>query len=117
VNNRNAALNRSVAQFACNSKNVLEALFRVQAIFDPGYPTAVREPKHMPAQVRAQYEKPVVLSLERVTVRQILDEIVRRHGEMGWLAEYADPSGSPTGLKLTLLGFSGWQVAAPSRSR
>jgi len=52
-----------------------------------------------------------------VTVRQLMNELAREHGEMSWIAEYSDDGGSYRGVTLYFRGFDGWVVTMPARIR
>jgi hypothetical protein len=116
-NNRAVALSRVISRVEISRANLIELLVDVQRLFDETYGRRPQSPKHMPARVRPSIERPVSLSMTNVSVRAILNEIMRQHGRMSWLAEYADPAGGHRGLKLSFVGFDNWTVSATARTR
>ena len=114
-NNRDVALNRVVPAFSTSRSQVMDLLFDVQRIFDAAYPKQSRPPQHAPARLRTVLQKPISITMANVSVRSILNEIVRLHGAMSWVADYQDPAGSTKGLRLSFVGFDNWSVSAPAR--
>jgi len=106
------ALNRRVAAFDLTVKSVPEALQDVHRIFDPKFVLrALAHPGHEPERLRPLIERPMEIRRSGATVRDILNEIVRQHGAMSWMVEYADAGGSYRGMRLSFLGFDGWVVS------
>jgi hypothetical protein len=109
VDEKRAALDRRVQQFHFDASDVQEALLAVHRVFDPDYRGPTRR-RQRPAHVRPFFEKPLRISLQAVSVRAILDEMVRQHGAMSWHAEYVNASGAYAGMKLSFVGFDNWST-------
>ena len=117
-NNTGVALNRRIAHFEANPTDVHAALMDVHRVFQPQYPSRpTQAPQRMPERLRHLFERPLTIALDNTTVRGILDEMVRQHGATSWLAEYSDVTGSYKGLRLSFIGFDGWQVSAAADTR
>jgi hypothetical protein len=116
-NNRAVALNRVIARFQSSGTNVMEVLFDVHRLFNKSYASRPYQAKHMPERVRAFVNRPIAVSMTNVTVRSILNEIARQHGQMSWVAEYADAKGEYPGLKLSFVGFDSWTVSATANGQ
>jgi hypothetical protein len=111
VNNASVALNRVIPRFALDVKNVTDALNSVVRVVNPRQPLSRSIPRPRPELVRPYLERSIAVSLENRTVRGILNEIARKHGAMAWMAEYSNPDGSSSGLRIKFIGFDNWTVA------
>ena len=110
------ALNRPVDRLEASLANVDEALAAVHRLLDPSY-TFRGSQASPPDRLKAFLDKPMTLALQHVTVRDVLDEIVRQNGDASWEATYADATGAYPRLTLDLVGFDGWSVGMPAHIR
>lgn len=118
INNRAVALGKRLAHFEARPASVLEALVAIHQSLDAQYPRhPLASPQRMPDRVRPLYFKSLTISLDNATVRDCLDEIIRQHGSLSWLAEYSDFGGGYAGLRLLMAGFDGWSVATHAEQR
>lgn len=112
------ALNRRVPVFSGQFGSVAEALAAVHRIFDPSYrQRRPIGPTHEPDRLRSLIERPLQIKLANVTVREILDELVRQHGAMIWRVEYRTSSGLYNGAAFSFIGFDGWSVVMEAEKR
>ena len=117
--NARVALSRRLDRTQISAAEVTDILVAVHRVFDTSYPNRSR-PSARPARVRGFIERPIVLLAPAgTTVRTVLNDVVRQHGAMSWVAEYRDRPGTYGGLELSFYGFDNWStvtIAKPPRA-
>src|SRR5206468_12316419 len=82
-------LDTRIAQFDLKDRSLLEAQHSIYRLFDPKFRGAPM-PRSMAAKLslRPGALDPVSVSLRDVSVREILNAVVRQHGGIGWVVSY-----------------------------
>jgi hypothetical protein len=123
---RNLPLDKPVDRFSRSFANVQAALTGVREIFQTPLGAGVGMAMGLsgsssgfgtPERVNESRERPISVDLTNVTVRQILDAIVRRHGDISWTVEYVDANGTYPQFQLHFTGFDGWSSGTTVRIR
>jgi hypothetical protein len=114
-------LDRRVPKFAGRFENLQLAMRAVSALIsgaaDPSVVPAFGNfpPAAWSDEVKALVTRPVEIDLTDVTIRQILDEVARKHGAMSWAVIHRGSIDGPQGLQLVFLGFEQWSVNTTTR--
>ena len=115
-------LDTRVPQFALSETGVWDVLFAVHRVFDPAFKGHVPASRVNPSiteerqrRREAELARPISMTLSDVTVRHVLNEVVRTHGDIYWRVQYVGSPASSSNLLINLNGFDGWQAVAGAR--
>lgn len=121
VNNGKLPFDRRIDTFTQQFDDVRSAMYGVLALVDPrraamGVPTIVGS-SAIPDR-NAQYtNRPIAVDLKGATIREILDAIILKHGDMWWSATYTDANGTYPQVMLEFVGFDGWTFGSSAAIR
>lgn len=122
-------LNQRVDRFEQHFDNVRDALYAVAGLVvrpsragappgpvpPPGIGLAAPPPgSGMSDALTARLVTSLTISLTNVTVRDVLDEIARKHGAMSWFVEHRTVA-SGQAVMLTFQGYDGWSIGTSVR--
>jgi len=124
---------RRVDSFTQQYADVRTAMYGVLAILDPrraAMPTTVNVsggvvsviggvPGGSPiADRNAQYtDRPIAVDLKGATIREILDAMILKHGDMWWNANYTDTNGIYAQVNVEFVGFDSWTFGSSASIR
>jgi len=70
------------------------------------------------ADRNAQYtDRPIAVDLKGATIREILDAMMLKHGDMWWYANYTDANGTYPQVNLEFIGFESWSFGSGANIR
>jgi hypothetical protein len=113
LSNSAAPLNRAVAAVDLPTTDATEALAVVRRVFDPNYVLPKQElyiGTHYSPEALQQGGRKFALRFPGGTVRQLLNAIVKAHGDLLWIVEYKRPPATPETMVLSVRSFEGWGV-------
>jgi hypothetical protein len=108
-------LDQRVDRFTGRFENVMMAMTAVLAIWNPSQrppPPGRFPPASWSDEAKALTQRLVEVDLANVTVRDILDEIARKHGAMSWAVTYRGSATVPGVVHLLFAGFDQWSTGS-----
>jgi hypothetical protein len=125
INSRDDFLNRVLPHFELKDQPLVTALDAIHQQLDPAYRATPRHLERLDAldrnfpgraaRVRAALSKPITLSLDNRTVRDILNAVAIADGEMWWSVAYDKTSGAYHESRITFVGYDNWAIGAKAR--
>lgn len=115
-------LDMTIPLFQVDGVNIVEAVMAVHHLLDKSYSAKDQGGAYSGGPEGARYSeqlrsKHLTLSLQHVTIREVLDAIVLAHGGASWVVRYPSAAGEYSGCEIVIVSFEGLKSTLRAHAR